>query len=243
MLFYVRLIERECRDPQECRAMARIRQRSIAWLLHMERDSRFLYAFRDVDNLVTHLFLDAATSIELHLLIDPDPLMSHCTVEIEPLLTGTEMAGALEGYLGAKILRPDDWKGLEFVRRPIDPDDSYYLARKVVEPFSPLLDVEDQNRIHRNTLISQRAHIDTREVADFNPVGKPVGILIMTATSEDEVRAHVCECEVYVDSAVSIQRLFTLQQADSANERILRQYLRGEFAVATQGDHKSEGTS
>jgi len=213
--------------------MAVIRSRSIKYLDEVLHTGRLLYAFRSVSNFETHLFLDATSARDMHELLDGDPLISHCSLVIEPLLTGTEMAGALQDYLREEILRAEDWVGLEFTRTPLDPDGTYFLARKVVRPFSPLLSIEDQNRIHRNTLISQRAHTDSREVADFNPVGKAVGILIMRAESEEEVRSHVSGCEVYVDSAVTIDRVLTLKQAQESNMALLATLMRGEFVGAS----------
>lgn len=225
MLYYLHSVEREPSDPQEERALLGLQLRSISWLEVAADDPRIRFAFRGERNASTHLFLDATSHLDLHELVDADPLASYSTVALEPVLTPVEMAQALERYLGHQVLAPTDWKELSALSsgRALDPTETLFLARKLVRPFSPLLSQHDQDIIHHNTLISQKAHMDPREVADFNPVGKPVGILIMRAGSVEEVLAHVSDCEVFVDSQVTIERLLTLPQArQNAEEKLER---------------------
>jgi muconolactone delta-isomerase len=230
VLYYAKLTERTCVDAQEARQMALIRRKSLSWLKEQMEKENFDFAFRSEDNDVTHIFLDAPDHVSLHDLLDPDPLISYCYVDIEPLLKPVESAKALEIYLSIRVLSNIDWNELAFENRSsVEPDGVYYLARKTIKPFSPLLSLADQDRIHKNTLISQTAHADMREIVDYNPVGKPVGILVMKANSAEEVYDHVSNCEVYVDSNVEITRLLTLDQATISNEGILSKYLIGEF--------------
>lgn len=237
MLFYVRSTERRPADPQEERALLSLQRQSLDWLDRVSDDARVRYAFRGENNASTHLFLNTPNHLDLHEFIDADPLASYAAVDVEPLLTPVEMAQALERYLGKNVLAPADWEGLAFPPARIDPSATYLLARKVVAPFSPLLDRATQDIIHHNTLVSQTAHSDDREIADFNPVGKPVGILIMRADSVEEVLEHVSNCEVYVDSKVTVERLLTLLQARQHLERSAERLLVGGFRTA----HRTEG--
>lgn len=238
MLYYAKYIERESIDPQEARAMAIIREASLNWLASVEDDLRLQYVFRGHDNRSTHYFIDADSHVSLHEVLDRDPLSMHCRIEFEPLLTTLAMATALEAYLGSEVLSAEDHRELEFPRRKISADGKYFLAIKTVAPFSPLLNQISQDTIHYNTLISQTAHKDDREIADFNPVAKPVGILIMRAESEEEVREHVRNCQVFVDTTVHIERLLTVSQAQVENALFLSEMLVGGF----QGDPGRDGS-
>lgn len=231
MFYYVRLSERECRDPQEMRAMATIRERSIEWLQTQEMNDKFEYVFRDVDNTQTHIFLNSESHNDLNELLDQDPLISYSTVEIEPLVTTLEMVKTLKSYLEVNedFFSAGDLEELQFHRQAIDSNSTYYMARKVVCPFSPLLKQEIQDKIHLNTLRSQKAHADSREIADYNPVGKPVGILVMQATSLKEIEDHVKSCEVFVDTIVDYTQLLTLNQAMLSNQKIITKYNVGCF--------------
>lgn len=231
MHFYIELKEREVSDPQEARAMSVIREQSIRWLQTNLEKGIFSMVFRDFDNSTTHIFLESNSSRQLHSQIDPDPLISHAHVSIEPLLTPLEMAEELQSYLNATLLDEKDLEELKFSPPNVSQNGSYFLARKEVLPFSPLLSVATQRRIHENTLLAQKAHIDPREVADFNPIGKAVGILIMSANSEEEVLSHVRSCEVFVDTSVRITKLLTLKQAYEANAERLKALNPGVFAT------------
>lgn len=230
MHYYAKFVERPCADAQEIRQMALIRRASISWLTDQLNRGAFKYVFRDEAGTTTHIFVDAPNHQALHDLLDPDPLISYCYVDIEPLLLPTESAKSLEVYLNTQVLSAEDWDELQFENRPaVDDDGEYYLARKTIKPFSPLLTQQDQNRIHLNTLNSQTAHADEREIVDYNPVGKPVGILIMKAASKDEVLEHVTDCDVFIDSLVEITRLHTLKQAHEHNNKMLSRYMIGQF--------------
>lgn len=235
MFYYVRLSERVCRDPQEMRAMAVIRDLSIDWLQTQEKDNKFEYVFRNFDNTETYIFLNFESHNELNELLDQDPLISYSTLQIEPLVTTLEMVKTLKNYLEVNedFFSPEDIEELKFHRRTIEPESTYFMARKVVAPFSPLLGQEIQDKIHLNTLRSQKAHADSREIADYNPVGKPVGILVMQATTLKEVEEHVMGCEVFVDTTVEYTQLLTLNQAKITNQRTIAKYNVGCF----QGNH------
>ena len=187
-LFYVKSIERESRDPQEERAMALLRKKSIDWS-DAECDLTLLYAFRSERDFTGHIFLECESHQRLQQILFSDPLALHCTLDVMPLLTSFDAMQDLQQFRQREILTPDDFDKLRFHKQEIDQDESHYLIVKGGSAggvgtgfgFSPLLPIEDQNRIHDNTLSSQRAHFDAREVADFNPVGMPVGILIMKA--------------------------------------------------------------
>src|SRR5256885_8056161 len=189
MFYYVHLSERQCNDPQEMRAMANIRAQSIDWLQRQQEQSRFEYAFRDIKNTHTYIFLNSESHSKLNRLLDQDPLISYSYVEIEPILTTLEMVETLKDYLevDADYFTSQELEELKFHRRAIDPNSTYFMARKIVAPFNPLLDKGTQDKIHLNTLRSQKAHADQREIADYNPVGKPVGILVMQASTLEEV--------------------------------------------------------
>jgi hypothetical protein len=75
----------------------------------------------------------------------------------------------------------------------------------------------------------QRVHADSREICDYNPVGKPVGLLVMEAASAHEVSEHVSGCEVYVDTKVTIERLLTPTQALAEAETEYDRYCVGVF--------------
>lgn len=222
-LFFVTLVERESLDPQEARAMVGIRAKSLSWLAAGVDSGRLRYAFRDELNTTSYLVVEASSHTQLHRLLDPDPLISHCMVSVEPVLRTVDMVRELVDYLDTEQdrsqLTGEDWEELEgHGTKAIDDDALYYLAVKKVRPFSPLLPLKQQDEIHRNTLIAQSAHLDERELLDLNPVGKPIGILVMQAASRDEVEAHVASCEVYVDTIVSYTRLLTIKQAINHNE-------------------------
>lgn len=237
MHFYVKITERTCTDPQEARSMAKIRQKSLEWLQIQYSQKRFSYIFRDANSEVTHIFLNASNHVELHNLIDPDPLISYSKVEIEPLLTTVEMVKCLQGYLKENssafseipVVTNKDFDEISFPVKEIETHGTYFLARKTVLPFNPLLTLDEQNCIHFNTLLAQKAHFDPREIADYNPVGKPVGLLIMKAQDINEVQAHVKECEVYVDSSVEYFELLTLEQASQKNLSIVESFNVGSF--------------
>ncbi|MEO8649846.1 MAG: hypothetical protein ABI539_11835 [Acidobacteriota bacterium] len=236
MLYYAKYIERSANDPQENRAMAVIREASLNWLSEVKGDPRIQYVFRGQDNRSTHYFLQADSHGQLHDLLDRDPLSMHCRIEFDPLLTTLEMADALEVYLDDRVLSTEDRRQLDFPKKEIYDDETYFLAMKVVVPFSPLLRQTVQDTIHFNTLISQTAHTDDREIADFNPVAKPIGILIMKAESEAEVLAHVQSCQVYVDTTVEIQRLLTIPQAINDNNALLERLMCGGFRGSSGKD-------
>ncbi|MGD9560929.1 MAG: hypothetical protein AB7F88_00120 [Pyrinomonadaceae bacterium] len=236
MLYYAKYIERTANDPQEERAMAVIREASLNWLSEVQADPRIQYVFRGQDNRSTHYFLQAHSHAQLHDLLDRDPLSMHCRIEFEPLLTTLEMAEALEDYLDDRVLSPEDRHQLEFPKKEISADETYFLAIKIVAPFSPLLSQAVQDTIHFNTLISQTAHTDDREIADYNPVAKPIGILIMKAGSEAEVLEHVQGCQVYIDTTVEIQRLLTVSQAIADNNARLERFMCGGFSGTSGKD-------
>ena len=226
MFFYIKLTERACEDPQEARAFAAIREKSLLWLREMMQfpGTGFRYAFRNKLNNTAHYFVEVKNNHALHELIDPDPIISYCYIDIEPLLTAQEMVDSLQLYLKEQMITEEDHFELTFPVRQLSNDLTYFLARKVVMPFSPLLTVEEQNKIHYNTLLAQTAHLDEREIIDYNPACKPVGLLVMQAENEQEVLEHVKNCEVFVDTRVHIEELLTVENALLHNQQIIEYY-------------------
>ena len=51
----------------------------------------------------------------------------------------------------------------------------------------------------------------------------------MRAESEEEVREHVRNCQVFVDTTVHIERLLTVSQAQAENALFLSEILVGAF--------------
>ncbi len=209
--------------------MARLRVSGLDWLAAQEAAGVLQLAFRDASNSCSYLLVEAVDHVALHRALDPDPLISYSEVRIEPVLRTGDMVRELTTYLGsgAPTLKDEDWRALDSHGGRVDPAGSYFLAVKEVRPFSPLLPVAEQEQIHANTLVSQRAHSDGREILDVNPVGRAVGILIMAAADEREVQEHVHQCEVFVDTTVTYTRLLTITQARESNAAILVRMLPG----------------
>jgi len=229
MLHYIHLTERKCNDPQEVRAMAHLRKKSLEWLSKQYAIGKFLYVFKSADNYNTHLFVECGNHFELHQLLDANPIISYCHIKIEPLISPIESATSLEKYLGKDILTSKELSDLEFDHRIFDENAKYILVHKEVMPFSPLLSLEIQDKIHYNTLVSQKAHGDDRELVDYNPVARSVGILIIKANTLQEAIDHVADCEVYIDTTVNCTELMSLQQALIHNELIINNFNVGCF--------------
>lgn len=219
-IFYVTVIERACRDPQEARAMSRLRRASLNWIKQSLSQGEITYAFRDEQRRTSHFFIRSQRHSNLYRLLDADPLISYSDVRVEPVIESSDLVDILSDQLGDDDLRFPGWKMDEIRFRPkqLDPHGCYWLAIKTVAPFSPLLSEAEQRQIHANTLVSQRAHSDPREILDVNPVGRPIGILVMEANCRQSVLDHVSGCEVFIDTNVEICALMTVEQAIAAND-------------------------
>ena len=153
---------------------------------------------------------DSLESLDRH--IKNDPAFPYSRTSVIPVVSTVAMAEELMDYLGEQVLAEADLAALEFGVRVPEGARQYWLAWKELSVFSPLLPEAVQMDIHRRTLTSQRAHHSPIELADDNPVGMPVGILIAEGTRE-QVEQHVAGCEVYPDTVVTFTELMQLGDA------------------------------
>lgn len=220
--FFVRFNERMCADPNEVAAMMRHRLKSIEYQQKLHDDGKLVYGFKEADDLSRGVLMYEVDGLyELDLLQKRDPLWPYCHVETQPVLGTEHMSREIEDFIGERILNDDEYAQLEWPARKIDPAAEYWLAWKIVPPFSPLMTEEAQHDVYRRTVISQRAHQSRQEFNDENPVGKSVGILVYEGTMEDMLK-HVTHCDVYRDSEIEFTSLATFAAARAATATWLR---------------------
>jgi hypothetical protein len=212
MRFFTRMVERETHDAQEKAAMLYHRLDSIRYQLPLYQSGALAYAFRVVSGNAAVLMYDVATLQLLDLHLKRDPGWPYAHTEVVPVVSTEDLVREAQDYLGEHLFTDEELPSLCFERRRIDSKAMYWLAYKEVRPFSPLLTEESQNDVHRRTILAQRAHFESLEFADDNPVGKAVGILV--AESELEaVKAHVESCDVFPDTTVQYTELLPLERA------------------------------
>ena len=68
------------------------------------------------------------------------------------------------------------------------------------------------------TVVAQRLHGSPFELTDDNPVGQARGLLIVESDSLEAVERHVESSEIFPDTIVTISKLLTLAQSDSASK-------------------------
>jgi hypothetical protein len=225
MRLFVTIKERTTADPQERAAMLRHRLQSILYQQRLLLEGHVEYTFRSVLGDTTVLMIDTVSLEAADRLIKADPIWPYAVTTVTPVVSTQAMASEIQDYLGEEVLTPSELAQIEFPRRQIDDDGQYWLAWKEVAAFNPLLSKADQDDVHRRTLTAQRAHLSQLEFADDNPVGKPVGILIARG-SEDDVRAHVADCDVFPDTGVDLLQLCSMRKAWDAAVAELRQMRR-----------------
>jgi hypothetical protein len=212
MRFFVRMKERPCADPQERAAMLKHRLNAIEYQFRLLHEERLHYAFY-TNELTESILLYVPDNLEqLDYCIKRDPHFAYSVATVLPCIDTEALVREAQDYLREDIIPEERLAGLTPPKRPIDPDSEYWLAWKQVQAFSPLLPLEDQDDVHRRTVVAQSHHAATIEFADDNPVGMPVGILIAEGAFSD-VRRHVEDCEVYPDTSVTYTQLLTLQCA------------------------------
>ncbi|RVE87071.1 hypothetical protein [Sinorhizobium meliloti] len=211
--FFVRMTERSHRDTQEHAAMLMHRLEAIKYHSRLLLDGSAQYAFFAGDDCNSAIILYEQESHEaLDWLIKRDPHFAYTQIEVIPTVLTEALVREAQDYLEEEIFSTEEMKTLNFPRREIDPDAEYWFAWKEVPPFSALCPVSVQNDVHRRTVLAQKAHLENFEFADHNPVGRAVGILVAQASLET-VREHVESCEVYPDTIVTYQKLWTHKQA------------------------------
>jgi muconolactone delta-isomerase len=213
MRFFVRVDERETRDPQEEVAMIRHRLNSIQYLMKLLQDQTLEYAFRSDDNRSTMMLVRADSLEDLDRIIKADPAFPYSEVDVMPVVSTPTMVREIQDYLGEQILTEEELAELEPTPVDIDPNGNYFLTTKTQLAFSALLPEEEQRDIYRRTVIAQRRHNSPIEVSDYNPVGKAWGILIAKCERIDEVQRHVEMAEIYPDTKVETSHIQTLQQS------------------------------
>lgn len=225
MQFFIRGYEREPQDPPEEAAMTRYRLESNQRLIELLGFDRPLtYAFRTEDNHRSYMLFDVDSLEELDQLIKADSLFPYSTFEIVPVISGRHMAEEIQAYLSEVILSDDELRSLEARPVQIDPIGVYYIADKQMPSFSSLLPEPEQREIHRRTLVSQRLHDSPLEISDVNPVGRMEGILVLRASSNDEVATHLQRAPIYSDTNVRVERVLTLEQSSEIGSEWLQRY-------------------
>jgi len=213
--------ERDCVDPNERAAMMQIRLKSIAYQSGLISKGEILYAFKIGDLSRTVAMYESGSLEDLDRALKNDPLWPYAWVDTMPVLGTEQMTREIESYLGERILTDADYSALHWDIRPIRKEGEYWLAWKIVPPFSPLMSEQAQNDVYRRTAISQRAHQSPKELNDENPVGKSVGILLFEGTFA-ELKHHVTHCDVYRDSDIEFTPLEPLARAWEATVTALR---------------------
>ncbi len=212
MRLFTKMVERLNLDAQERRHMIRHRLDSIEYKTKLLQEGIAAYAFHSVDLATSFTMFDVGELELADLKIKRDPLFGHCHNTIVPCVSTEALVREAQDYLGEEIFSSDSLEGLNFPKKPIREDKEYWLAWKIVPPFSPLLTLEEQNDVHRRTVLAQEGHFDDMEFADDNPVGMPVGILISEASLES-TQKHIEDCDVFPDTVVEYTRLLTLAQS------------------------------
>jgi muconolactone delta-isomerase len=215
MKFFVQMTERQTFDSQELAAMLRHRLDSITYQQKLLDKGDLAYAFRTKQGNQSVLMYEINSLEYLDLLIKRDPHFPYSEIEVVPVVSTETLVREAQEYLNEQIFSDNELPKLNFPRKPINSEATYWLAYKKVKPFSPLLSEEEQNDVHRRTILAQQGHFDDLEFADDNPVGKPVGILVAECSLE-KVQAHVETCDVYPDTVVIYNELLPLKRAWNA---------------------------
>jgi hypothetical protein len=213
MRFFVRMTERNVNDPQELAAMLLHRLASINYQYSLMREEGPLaYAFRNRAGTLAVLMYETDTLEKLDFFLKRDPGWQYAETDVMPVVSTEALVREAQDYLGETIIGESELGEFRYERRKPDSKQEYWLAYKQVKPFSPLLSLDAQNDVHRRTVIAQKAHLESLEFADDNPVGKAVGILVAEAAFDD-VKQHVESCEVYPDTQVIYTELLPLERA------------------------------
>lgn len=213
MLFFVEMAERSSSDPQERAAMIRHRILSIRYQKQFLESGELYYAFRTEEGSSAILMYEVDTLERLDWIIKRDPQFSYTNTTVTPVISSRALVVEAEDFIGESILTKEEIDDLDAPKKPIRDDAIYWLAYKVVRPYSPLLPIEDQRDIDRRTILAQKGHFENLEFADHNPVGRPIGILIAEGEFEN-VKSHVESCEVFPDTSVQYTKLKSLTSAE-----------------------------
>jgi hypothetical protein len=211
--FYVSMKERTCVDTQELAAMLGHRLNALEYHQKLLGDGKASFAFglgEDCDETI--VLFRVGSHDELDWLIKRDPHFPYTKTIVTPVITTEALVREAQDYLGEEIFAKDQIPQLNFPEKAINRDGEYWLAWKEVPPFSPLCSEETQNDVHRRTVLAQRGHFAELEFADYNPAGRPIGILVSEGPL-DAIRHHVETCEVFPDTVVTYTRLWTHKQA------------------------------
>jgi hypothetical protein len=213
MRFFIEMEERKTHDPQELVAMLRHRVASCQYQLKLIEDEKIIYSFKSRDGLKSFLGIESSSFSEVDRIIKLDPLFAYSTITTTPVIPLRDLVEEIQDYIGEVIMDPEECDKLSSPpTTEKKPNEKYFLARKIVKPFSPLLSEEEQKDVARRTVLAQAYHWSEMEVYDENPLGQPVGILIAKAQSAQEVVDHVSECEVYPDTEMEMIELCELQE-------------------------------
>jgi hypothetical protein len=212
MKFFTRIEERLPHDAQEHAALLKHRLSAIQYYLEALKSEIADYAFF-LEGGHQAIVMYSVDSLErLDWIIKRDPHFAYAAMSTIPVVSTEALVREAQDYLGEAIISESDLLKLTFPKKPINENAEYWFAWKEVPPFSPLLPVADQDDVHRRTVLSQEAHLDSTEFADHNPVGKAVGILIAEGNLAS-VTSHVESCAVFPDTVVTYSRLLTLEKA------------------------------
>lgn len=224
--FFVRLKERATADTQELAAMLLHRLRAIDYHEGLLRAGDLHYAFLSGERCTEAILLFEVENHErLDWLLKRDPHFAYASRTVIPTVLTDALVREAQDYLGEAIFSEEEIPSLRFPKRDIDPAGEYWLAWKEVPPFSPLCPVEVQDDVHRRTILAQKGHFDVLEFADDNPVGMPVGILVAEAPL-DQLRQHVESCDVFPDTIVQYERIWTHAQAREMTRRLITELRR-----------------
>lgn len=223
MRLFIEMIERETVDPQEKVAMLKHRLASCKYQLDLIKEGKLIYSFKSKEGNKTFMGVEVSSFEELDYLIKADPLFPYSYVNSLPVIPLKHLVEEIHNYIGEVIMSDEEVEKLEHPPTlKKQPGESYFFAKKVVKPFSPLLSEEEQKDIARRTVLAQAYHWTELEVYDENPVGQPVGLLIAKAKTAEEVISHVSECEVYPDTEMDVIPLDELEECIKATENQLQ---------------------
>lgn len=224
MRFWIEATERDTRDPQELAAMLRHRIDSIDYQKDLMEQRKLRYSYKSIDGHQTYMSAEFDNVEDLDRQIKNDPLFPYAIFETKPLIPVGHLVNEIQEYLKEEIMSEDEILDLAEPERPPvrQPGEKLFFVRKVVSPFSPLLEDEVQRDIHRRTVLSQQYHWAIVELHDENPAGQPIGLLIAKAQQMEDVQKHVADCEVYPDTEAAISELHSLDEARQAAVTKLR---------------------